>query len=202
MQQQQGCGRDLKNFCAKNSYLQHQQGADMSSELFSVNRLAQLLERDRATIGRLVRDLPPDGRDRQKNPRWKLSTVVEAMSKQSGSTGSPRMLELADQLEATGAEVTAALERLRNLPTVAKRRKYAESGALTVIGRLNDLFEQCGGTLKPSERDLWSLAADVTTGEAISEIMSLCNFKIRPDEKPSDVVDKAICETTKNIKHS
>jgi hypothetical protein len=155
---------------------------DMSSELFSINRLAQLLEKDRATIGRLTRDVPADGRDKAGNARWKLSSIVEAMSRQSGIRGSnPRMTALADQLEQTGAEAMEVLEKLRALPTVAARRKYAQGGALTVIGRLSAAFEACAGTLK-SDRGTFEIAADVVTGEAIAEVMQLCNFKIRPEE--------------------
>src|SRR6266446_1719868 len=135
------------------------------SELFSVNKLAQLLERDRATIGRLTRDLAPDGKDKQGNPKWKISSVVEAMSRQSGISGaSPRMTALADALEQTGAEAMEVLERLRSLKTVAARRKYAQTGALTVIGKLSKALEACAATLK-ADRGTFEIAADVVIAE-------------------------------------
>jgi hypothetical protein len=156
------------------------------SELFSINRLSQLLEKDRGTITRAVRDLPPDGRDRQKNPRWKISTVVEAMSQQSGSSSNPRMTALADELEVVGNEAIEVLEQLRALPSITERRKYAQSGACTVIGRLNKALEACEQSLRPADRGVWAITTDVAIGQAIAEIMSLCNFKIRPEDLESE----------------
>jgi hypothetical protein len=93
----------------------------MSKELFSINAAANLLERDRGTITRAVRDVPPDGHDKQGNARWKMCTIVAALGHTGG--GSSRFTAIADNLEATGDEFLAALETLRATPDVAARRK-------------------------------------------------------------------------------
>src|SRR5260370_9146678 len=99
-------------------------------KLLSANAIAVVLERGRQTITRATRNLAADGHDKAGHPRWKLSSVVAVLN-QSGSSGSnPRMVELAGQLEQTGAEAMEGLARLRAIPDIAKRRKYADSGAL------------------------------------------------------------------------
>ena len=149
-------------------------------KLFSINGAADLLERDRATISRAVRAVPADGHDKAGHPKWRMASIVQALN-QSGGGASPRMTALADTIEETGAEVTAALEKLRGMSDIAKRRKFAESGALSSIGRLHALFEQCAATLK-ADRGTFEIAADVVIAEAVTEVMAACDFKIRPEE--------------------
>jgi hypothetical protein len=51
---------------------------------FSANAIADLLERDRATIVRALRDTPPDGKERGQ-PRWKMTTALDALDQLPGS---------------------------------------------------------------------------------------------------------------------
>jgi len=53
-------------------------------KVFSENALAEMLERDRATIKRAMRKVPPDATER-KQPRWKLTTALEALDRLPGS---------------------------------------------------------------------------------------------------------------------
>jgi hypothetical protein len=152
------------------------------NRLFSINGAADLLERDRQTLVRALRTVPADGHDKAGHPKWKMATIVQAMSASSGSTASPRMTALADALEETGAEVTAALEKLRSISDIAKRRRLAEGGLCQCIGKLNEMFEACEQSLRPQERDLWAITTDVAMRQAIGEIMSLCDFRIRPED--------------------
>src|SRR4051794_10278475 len=49
------------------------------NNLFSVNRAADLLERDRATLVRAMRHVPPDGYERGQ-PRWRMPTIIDALA--------------------------------------------------------------------------------------------------------------------------
>ena len=51
---------------------------------FSVNALTEMLERDRATIVRALRRVPPDATER-KQPRWKMTTALAALDALPGS---------------------------------------------------------------------------------------------------------------------
>ncbi|MGY3149619.1 hypothetical protein ACVWYQ_006618 [Bradyrhizobium sp. USDA 3397] len=45
------------------------------NNLFSINRAADLLERDRATLVRALRHLPPEGYTKHGHPRWSMQTI-------------------------------------------------------------------------------------------------------------------------------
>jgi hypothetical protein len=152
----------------------------MSKELFSINAAANLLERDRGTITRAVRDVPPDGHDKQGNARWKMSTIVAALGHTGG--GSSRFTAIADNLEAAGNEILAALKKLRATPDVAARRKLVQGGLCKCIGKLVDVFEAGEAALGPGERGAMAIVKDVATGQAIAEVMRLCNWQIDPAE--------------------
>src|SRR5438445_5324935 len=47
--------------------------------LFSINRAADLLERERQTLVRALRHVPPDGTERGQ-PRWRMATIVDALA--------------------------------------------------------------------------------------------------------------------------
>ena len=49
------------------------------NNLFSINRAADLLERDRATLVRALRHVPPDGYERGQ-PRWRMPTIIDALA--------------------------------------------------------------------------------------------------------------------------
>ncbi len=50
--------------------------------LFSINRAADLLERDRATLVRALRRVPADGYEGGQ-PRWRMPTIVDALAMKS-----------------------------------------------------------------------------------------------------------------------
>jgi hypothetical protein len=47
--------------------------------LFSINGAADLLEKDRATLVRALRHVPPDGYERRQ-PRWRMPTIIDALA--------------------------------------------------------------------------------------------------------------------------
>jgi len=52
-------------------------------KLFSAFGAADLLERDRQTVRRALRHVPPDGYER-KQPRWRLKTIIDAVDAHLG----------------------------------------------------------------------------------------------------------------------
>jgi hypothetical protein len=90
-------------------------------KLFSAFAAAELLERDRQTIVRALRNTPPDGREGE-HGRWKMSTIISAMERHSRAGGSgigdgsnrPETVQFAQ-----------ACEAMKMLPTLAQRRAAA-----------------------------------------------------------------------------
>jgi hypothetical protein len=90
-------------------------------KLFSAFAAAELLERDRQTIVRALRNTPPDGREGE-HARWKMSTIVDAMERHGRASGGS-IGDGSDRPES--AQFTQACEAMKVLPTLAQRRAAA-----------------------------------------------------------------------------
>jgi hypothetical protein len=90
-------------------------------KLFSAFAAAELLERDRQTIIRALRNTPPDGRDGP-HARWKMSTIISAMERHSRASGSG-FGDGSNRPET--AQFAQACEAMKMLPTLAQRRAAA-----------------------------------------------------------------------------
>jgi hypothetical protein len=144
--------------------------------LFSINAAATLLERDRGTVTRAMRDVRPDGHDRQGKARFKMSTIVQALGHSGG--GSSRFTAIADNGDAAVDDVLAMLDQLRSIPDVAERRRLVRGGLGKSIGKLVAAFEAGEPLLRPNERGVMEIVKDVATGQVIAEVMRLCNWQI------------------------
>lgn len=92
--------------------------------LFSINKAADLLERDRATLVRALRGVEPDGAERGCQPRYTMKTITDALAghearKNGGSAAADR------ELEQKFAELDEQYSRVRNAPTLDERRVMA-----------------------------------------------------------------------------
>lgn len=92
-------------------------------KLFSSFAAAELLERDRQTLTRALRNVPPDGHQRGV-PRWKMSTIVRALEKHSSVSGGGAS-NVDPDLAAMFATFDAAYDAMAALPALAKRRAAA-----------------------------------------------------------------------------
>jgi len=94
-------------------------------KLFSAFGAADLLEKDRQTIKRAVRDLAPDAFENGK-PRWKLARIVEALNAQAARNKCASAAVNHD-LPRKFAELEAQYDGVQNAPTLAERRKRARA---------------------------------------------------------------------------
>jgi hypothetical protein len=87
--------------------------------LFSVNKAADLLEKDRQTLVRALRHVKPDGYERG-HPRYTLKTITDALAvHQGGGEGVSRDLQpMFDELD-------QRYRAVQNAPTLAERRQQA-----------------------------------------------------------------------------
>jgi hypothetical protein len=100
----------------------------MKTKLFSAFAASELLSRDRQTIARAMRDVPPDGKERGA-PRWKMSTIFTAMERHNraneGNNGNGQNNDNSAPRPPEYAAFDAAFAALEALPTVEARRKRA-----------------------------------------------------------------------------
>jgi hypothetical protein len=98
-----------------------QQHEGIAMKLFSAFAAAELLERDRQTIVRALRNTPPDGRDGG-HPRWKMSTIISAMERHGRASGGG-IGDGSNRPESV--QFAQACEAMKVLPTLAQRRAAA-----------------------------------------------------------------------------
>jgi hypothetical protein len=102
-------------------------------KLFSVNAIAEALEKDRATVKRALRNTPPNGKERGQ-PRWKMSVAVAAIDALPGTNyekprrhsnnsggGDPRIAKLYDDIQVAFDELQA-IEDLEQRRAVAREK--------------------------------------------------------------------------------
>jgi hypothetical protein len=120
---------------------------------FSANALAELLERDRATIVRALRRVPPDAVER-KSPRWKMTTAIAAVDALPGSHNAPPRRRSNDSSGNVDPRVSALIDpcsdaiiALQEMPLLHERREVAKTKLGPMIQstyyRLQDLIDEC-----------------------------------------------------------
>jgi hypothetical protein len=118
--------------------------------LFSINKAADILERDRATLVRALRHVKPDGHERGQ-ARYRLRTITDALAAQEArnngfSHGEPdrlrsRLGEIADELEQTHKELDAKRELIKAQPTLDAKQPHSRA-AMRVLERLDRLYKE------------------------------------------------------------
>ena len=123
------------------------------SQTFSANRIAELLERDRATIVRALRHTPSDATEKGQ-PRWKMTTALAAVDRLPGSHNAKshrrnsntnmvsdeeftkRMFAISESFT-RGSDALVAMEKMP-----AKLRKAESARVFELMERLRSAFEK------------------------------------------------------------
>jgi hypothetical protein len=148
----------------------------MRNDFFSISSAAALLERDRQTVTRALRNVPADAHENKK-PRWRLRTIVDALARHEASTGrvvaskDNPLMHLADQIEAAWEEFDGIIAKLKAEPDVERRRAMCH-GANPIITRLDDLMTTANAANKETGT-IMQLASERMIGDAISQVVEL-----------------------------
>jgi hypothetical protein len=131
----------------------HNHRGEVEMQFFTVNGAAEILERDRRTIARALRNVPPD--DESKGRRWKLATIVNAMKGRENrwQSNDKVVAEIEDAHEA----LAAGLEKMwaaadASGPEAA--RQVVRDGVGGLVGALDRALERGLEDLKPHEQYL------------------------------------------------
>ena len=98
------------------------QAVEILMKVFSINAAAELLERDRRTLVRAMRNVKPDAHE-GKNPRWRLRSFIDALVRGNGHHVEGESQRT--NLDALYAQFDAAFGELRAEPSLAQRRTMA-----------------------------------------------------------------------------
>jgi hypothetical protein len=124
-------------------------------KLFSAFAAAELLERDRQTIARALRNTPPDGKEKNQ-PRWKLSTIIAAVERHGRPNDSGnnvnanvqgrRLGDIGDELEQLHEELDSTIKLVRSLPDMDAKQPHSRAG-MRLLERIDALYTEANEIL-------------------------------------------------------
>ena len=148
-------------------------GAAMKT--FSVNAAAELLERDRRTVAKALRGVPPDHKDEQGHERWRLPVIIDALSASHG--GGASAAAAIDEIMSAAEAVDRLLEQLRAAPDVEAARVILRAEGHR-IGGLDRALSAALAALRPAEVQLLQTVRDHVVGAVIGEALQACRWQI------------------------
>src|SRR5260370_9582116 len=104
-----------------------------ASPLLTINAAADQLQRDRRTIAAHLRDIPPDDKDAQGRLRWRLATIVRALSNERPQQGDSAA---AHAVEEASEALAAGLKRVQAAKDLDQRRKIGIDAVGALVAQL------------------------------------------------------------------
>jgi hypothetical protein len=149
----------------------------MTAKLLSISAIAVELDRDRRTISRALRHVPPDGKADDGGKGWYLTTALRALERSEGRRSHNGGGEDAAilELEYASRRVSELFERLRG-ETVEKRRELIERGDGRVIGEYVNAIERARAGHSEATRLVEEPFVLKMIGNAVSELLALCDW--------------------------
>jgi hypothetical protein len=147
------------------------------NNLFSVNRAADLLERDRATLVRALRHVPPDGYERGQ-PRWRMPTIIDALAvKPQAETGKFRdryslRSRVLDDMRRTFEEEVALIGAE---PSLERRREMALQLA-PLLEQYQAAYLEIGRSLYIADDDVLTARSDLIWSEMMDEVSAAAEW--------------------------
>jgi hypothetical protein len=145
----------------------------MKKKLFSAFAASELLEKDRQTIARALRNTPPDGQERG-SPRWKMSTIVAAMERHSRANGSDTTTGPNPELQALYRKFDLAFAAMQRLPNLQGRRTAARK-LRPLIATMNRSFREHAKATGVAD-DVVSTRADLLIGDYVHGFETPCGW--------------------------
>jgi hypothetical protein len=147
-----------------------------ASPLLTINAAADQLQRDRRTIAAHLRDIPPDDKDAQGRSRWRLATIVRALSNERPQRGD---CAAADDVEAASEALAAGLKRVQAAEDIEQRRKIVIEDVGRLVGKLDAAMDRAAAGRKPHERALLDIVRDKAIGDVVAQICNACAWEVR-----------------------
>ncbi len=147
-----------------------------ASPLLTINAAADQLQRDRRTIAAHLRDIPPDDKDAQGRLRWRLATIVRALSNERPQQGDSAA---ADAVEEASEALAAGLKRVQAAKDIEQRRKIVIDGVGALVGKLDVAMTNAAADRRPSEQRLLGIVRDKIIGDAIGVMVNACQWEVR-----------------------
>ena len=125
---------------------------------FSVNAIAELLERDRATVIRALRETPPDATERRQ-PRWKMATAVAALERHNRISSDDIPGGNDPALATAFARLDGAIAAMEAEPSLERRRSMSINNVKPLLAATDRMLRAAGITAG-QDAELVHLRAD------------------------------------------
>jgi hypothetical protein len=150
----------------------------MTAKLLSISAIAVELDRDRRTVSRALRHVPPDGKADDWGKGWYLTTALRALERSEGRRSHNGGEDAAIlELEYASRRVSELFERLRG-ETLEKRRELIEGGHGRVIGEYVNAIERARAGHSEATRLVEEPFVLKMIGNAVSELLALCDWQL------------------------
>jgi len=142
--------------------------------LFSVNKAADLLERDRQTLVRALRHVPPDGYQGGQ-PRWRLATIVAALAvkpqerREAGKYRDRYSIGRSKALDGLRVMFENGVASIGAEPSFDRRREMAVALA-PVLAEYQSLYLSTARSLGIADDGVLGARADLIWSEMMDEV--------------------------------
>ena len=133
--------------------------------LFSINRAADLLEKDRATLVRALRRVPADGYERGQ-PRWRMPTIIDALAikpqarRETGKYRDRYGIRRSKALDGMQVMFEKQVALIRAEPSLDRRREMAVALA-PLLHEYQTTYLDIGRSLHIADDDVLVARADL-----------------------------------------
>ncbi|WP_439369672.1 hypothetical protein [Bradyrhizobium sp. DASA03120] len=150
------------------------------NNLFSINRAADLLEKDRATLVRALRHLPPEGYTKHGHPRWSMQTIRNALAMKPQArreTGKfrDRYSLRSTKLDRMRLEYEKGLALIGAEPSLDKRRDMALALA-PLLEQYQAAYLGIARSLHIADDDVLTVRSDLIWSEMMDEVSAAAEW--------------------------
>ena len=150
------------------------------NDLFSINRAADLLEKDRATLVRALRHVPPQGYTKHGQPRWSMQTIRNALAVKPQArlaTGKfrDRYSLRSTKLDRMRLEYEKGLALIGAEPSLDKRREMALKLA-PLLEQYQAAYLEIGRSLHIADDDALTARSDLIWSEMMDEVSAAAEW--------------------------
>jgi hypothetical protein len=151
----------------------------MTPKLHSIESIAVETGRDRRTIAKVLREVPPDG-ELKGRPAWYMKTALQRLNRRLGGGGTTAVAADSDELLQLATTIDRGFKHARGIADLEERREFLRELGPSV-GRLDQKLS----ALNPDEEIVGTIVQERIVGDMISEFLALANWQLRPEpEQP------------------
>ena len=155
-------------------------GEEEMNNLFSINRAADLLEKDRATLVRALRHVLPEGYTKHGQPRWSMQTIRNALAvkpQARHTTGKfrDRYSLRSTKLDRMRLEYEKGLALIGGEPSLDKRREMALKLA-PLLEQYQAAYLEIGRSLHIADDDVLTARSDLIWSEMMDEVSAAAEW--------------------------